>query len=146
MASMMTSTFTLSTSIHVIIIIIIIINSNVLFGPSYGAYISQLIRYARCCTYYHDFRYCHKRPVNRLLSQGYKVNQLRIFTQILGQVPTVKILSLLIIYRICHLECHLNTIVAVCEVVMHEADNAYLIWSTWLCLSAGPVSHGRLRW
>ena len=40
-------------------------------GPSYGVYISQLIRYARCCSHYDDFRYHHKCLVDRLLSQGY---------------------------------------------------------------------------
>ena len=35
--------------------------------------------------------------------------------------------------RICHLEYHFNTIVAVCAGVMHEADITYSIWSTWLC-------------
>ena len=33
--------------------------SNIHSGPSYGVYISQLIRYARCCSHYDDFRYCH---------------------------------------------------------------------------------------
>ena len=50
------------------------LSSNIPSGPSYGVYISQLIRYARCCTYYDDFGYRHKLPVNRLLSQGYKAN------------------------------------------------------------------------
>ena len=35
-------------------------SSNIPSGPSYGVYISQLIRYARCCSHYDDFRYCHK--------------------------------------------------------------------------------------
>ena len=35
-------------------------NSNMSSGPSYGVYISLLIRYARCCSHYDDFRYCHK--------------------------------------------------------------------------------------
>ena len=39
--------------------------------PSYGAYISQLIRHARCSSYYDDFRYRHKCLVDELLSQGY---------------------------------------------------------------------------
>ena len=34
-------------------------------------WISQLIRYARCCSHYDDFRYRHKCLVDRLLSQGY---------------------------------------------------------------------------
>ena len=50
-------------------------------GPSYGVYISQLIRYARCCTYYDDFGYRHKLLVDRVLSQGYKVNRLRLSFQ-----------------------------------------------------------------
>ena len=37
-------------------------------SPSYGVYISQLIRYARCCSYYDDFGYRHKLLVDRLLS------------------------------------------------------------------------------
>ena len=39
--------------------------------PFYGVYISQLIRYARCCSHYDEFRYCYKCLVDRLLSQGY---------------------------------------------------------------------------
>ena len=46
-------------------------SSNIPSDPSYGVYISQLIRYARCCSYYDDFRYRHKCLVDRLLSQGY---------------------------------------------------------------------------
>ena len=37
---------------------------------------SQLIRYARCCSHYDDFRYRHKCLVDRLLSQGYKALRL----------------------------------------------------------------------
>ena len=46
------------------------LSSNIPSGPSYGVYISQLIRYAQCCSHYDDFRYCHKCLVDRLLSQG----------------------------------------------------------------------------
>ena len=48
------------------------LSSNIPSGPSYGVYISQLIRYARCCSHYEDFRYHHKCLVDRLLSQGYR--------------------------------------------------------------------------
>ena len=40
-------------------------------GPSYGVYISQLIRYARYCSCYDDFRHRHKCLVDQLMSQGY---------------------------------------------------------------------------
>ena len=52
------------------------LSSNIPSGPSYGVYISQLIRYARCCSHYNDFRYRHKCLVDRLLSQGYKALRL----------------------------------------------------------------------
>ena len=47
------------------------LSRNIPSGPSYGAYISQLIRYARFYSHYDDFRYRHKCLVDRLLSQGY---------------------------------------------------------------------------
>ena len=39
------------------------LSSNIPSGPSYGVYISQLIRYAPCCSH-NDFRYCHKHLVD----------------------------------------------------------------------------------
>ena len=42
------------------------LSSNIPSSPSYGVYISQLIRYARCCSYYDDFGYRHKLLVDRL--------------------------------------------------------------------------------
>ena len=39
-------------------------SSNILSGHSYGVYISQLIRYARCCSHNDDFRYRHKHLVD----------------------------------------------------------------------------------
>ena len=44
--------------------------SNLPSGPSYGVYILQLIRYARCWSHHYNFRYRHKCLVDRLLSQG----------------------------------------------------------------------------
>ena len=37
---------------------------------SYGVYVLQLIRYARCCSHYDDFRYRHRCLVDRLWYQG----------------------------------------------------------------------------
>ena len=53
------------------------LSSNTPSGSSYGVYISQLIGYARCCSYYGDFRHRHKMPVERLVSQGYRYERLR---------------------------------------------------------------------
>ena len=36
------------------------LSSNIPSGPSYGVYISQLMRYARCLSPFYDFRYRHK--------------------------------------------------------------------------------------
>ena len=48
---------------------------NIPSAPAYGVYVSQLIRYAHCCSNYSDFLLCHKALVTRLLSQGYKVDR-----------------------------------------------------------------------
>ena len=50
------------------------LSSNIPSGPLYGVYTLQLIRYARCCTYYDELGYRHKLPVDRLLYHGHKVN------------------------------------------------------------------------
>ena len=51
-------------------------------------YISQLIRRARCCSYYNDFGYHHKLLVDRLLSQGYEEKRLRnSFKKFNGRYP-----------------------------------------------------------
>ena len=47
------------------------LSNNMPSGLSYGVYISQLIRYARCCSHHDDFSFRHKCLVDRLLSQGY---------------------------------------------------------------------------
>ena len=47
------------------------LSSNVLSRSSYSVYISQLIKYAWCCSHYDDFRYRHKCLADRLLSQSY---------------------------------------------------------------------------
>ena len=53
------------------------LSNNIPSGPFYGAYIWQLIRYARCCSYYDDFRHRNKMLVERLVSQGYRYVRLR---------------------------------------------------------------------
>ena len=52
------------------------LSRNIPSGHSYGVYISQFIRYARCCSHYDDLRYHHKYLVDRFLSQGYKALRL----------------------------------------------------------------------
>ena len=64
------------------------LSSNIPSSPSYGVYISQFIRYARCCSYYDDFGYRHRLLVDRLLSQGYEVKRLRnSFKKFYGRYP-----------------------------------------------------------
>ena len=45
--------------------------SHICLGLVVSVQIKQLIRYARCCSHYDDFRYRQKCLVDRLLSQGY---------------------------------------------------------------------------
>ena len=64
------------------------LSSNIPSRLSFGVYISQLIKYARCCSYYDDFGYRHKLLVDRLLSQGYEVKRLRnSFKKFCGRYP-----------------------------------------------------------
>ena len=84
--------------------------SNIPSDPSYSVHISQHNFYKMSHISWWLW-YRHKPLVNRLLSQGNKANWLRNFFW----TYTVKVLSIFIIYRICHLECHFNIIVAICE-------------------------------
>ena len=136
------------------------LSSNIPSGPSYGVYISQLIRYARCCSHYDDFRYRHKCLVDRLLSQGYKALRLeKSFKKFYGRYQDLiekyrRSVSAMVsdsfpgqflfnmwqeFSRFCYLHgfvtwicLYLNLLLAVTG-VMHEADDAYSIWSTWSC-------------
>ena len=53
------------------------LSSKIPPGSSYGVYIAQLIRYARCCSHYDDFRQSYKMLVERLVSQVYRYEHLR---------------------------------------------------------------------
>ena len=46
-------------------------------APSYGVYISQLTRYARCCSYLHDFNKRNLNITKKLLQQGFRFHKLR---------------------------------------------------------------------
>ena len=46
-------------------------------SPSYGEYISQLIRLASVCSNVHDFNNRNKRLTSKLLKQGYRYHKLR---------------------------------------------------------------------
>ena len=72
------------------IVTFLFLSSNIPSASSYGVYISQIVRYARCCTYYDDIGYHHKFQVDRVLSQGYKANRLRnSFQKFYGRYPDV---------------------------------------------------------
>ena len=47
--------------------------------PSYGVYISQLIRFARVCSHVDDFNTCNQCLTAKLLKQGYRYHKLRKF-------------------------------------------------------------------
>ena len=45
--------------------------------PSYGIYISQLVRFARCCTSVFDFHSKNFQITSKLLTQGYRYHKLQ---------------------------------------------------------------------
>ena len=53
------------------------LDSNVPRRPSYGVYISQLIRFARVCSHVDDFNTRNKCLTAKLLKQGYRYHKLR---------------------------------------------------------------------
>ena len=64
------------------------LSSNIPSSPSYGVYISQLIRYARCCSYYDDLGVCQQKVYGDIQSQGYEVKCLRnLFKKFYGRYP-----------------------------------------------------------
>ena len=50
--------------------------SNIPLSPAYGVYISQCVRYARACTFYHDFLIRCRLLSSKLLNQGYTRSKL----------------------------------------------------------------------
>ena len=44
---------------------------NILAPPAYGVFVSQLIRYARACSLYHDFIWRARQLPTKLLTRGY---------------------------------------------------------------------------
>ena len=53
------------------------LNGNVLRQPSYGIYISQLVRFATCCTTILDFNSQNLQIISKLLTPGYRYHKLR---------------------------------------------------------------------
>ena len=53
------------------------LDGNVPRRPSYGVYISQLIRFARVCSHVDDFNTRNKCLTAKLLKQGYRYHKLR---------------------------------------------------------------------
>ena len=54
------------------IINFLFLSSNKQSAPSYGVYISQLVRYARASSHYTDFKYRSVIPTQKLLQQSYE--------------------------------------------------------------------------
>ena len=53
------------------------LNDDVPRRPSYGVYISQLIRFSRVCSHVDDFNTRNKCLTAKLLKQGYRYHKLR---------------------------------------------------------------------
>ena len=57
------------------------LDSNIPTSPAYGVYISQLIRYARACSNYNDFCTRSRTLIDKLITQGYTKEKLKIATK-----------------------------------------------------------------
>ena len=119
--------------------------SNIPSASAYGVCASQLLRYVRCYSNYSDFLLRHRALVTRLLLQGYKVNRLSNtfkkfygrHTDLVGQYK--KNACLMFADSISQNDFHFFMDLPMVELiklaemagVMHEADHAYSIRSTW---------------
>ena len=65
------------TSDFLLLIIYNLLSRDVPRLPSYGIYISQLVRFARCCTSVLDFHSKNLLFTSKLLTQGYRYHKLR---------------------------------------------------------------------
>ena len=54
------------------------LDSNIPSSPAYGVFISQLIRYARACSDYNDFKTRSKVLTSKLAKQGYDNTKLKV--------------------------------------------------------------------
>ena len=57
------------------------ISSNIPESPAYGVYISQLIRYARACSFYCDFTSRAQALTDKLITQGYVKSKLKVYAK-----------------------------------------------------------------
>ncbi len=53
------------------------LDSNIPILPAYGVYVSRLVCFARACSDMSDFVTRHNLLVNKLVTQGYEVKDLR---------------------------------------------------------------------
>jgi hypothetical protein len=53
------------------------LSGNIPSKQSYGVFVSQLIRYARCCQHLEHFSHRTKMLVDKLTNQGFKLNLLK---------------------------------------------------------------------
>ena len=93
------------------------LSSNIPSGPSYGVYVSLLIRYARSCSQYDDFRYHRKCLVDRLLSQGYLLFSYDVIKKNVMQNRS---------YRSKHLKCYRQWHFLLLYQVLWHSDQRFL--------------------
>ncbi len=63
--------------VFLLLTFLIFLSGNVPTSQSYGVFISQLIRYARCCQKFVDFKERTSALVRRLIKQNFKLSTLR---------------------------------------------------------------------
>ena len=118
-------------------------SSNIPSAPFYGVYASQLIRYSCCCSNYSDFLSSHRVPGDKTCHRVIKFNRLTNtfkkfygrHTDLVGQYKK----NVCQMFADCTSENDFSPGFVKAELiklakiagVMHEADHAYSIQSTW---------------
>jgi hypothetical protein len=73
--------------------------SNIPSLPAYGVYISQLIRYARACSTYHQFLNRDSLMTNKLMSQGFLSCRLQAAFRNVTVITTIKFANIQPFFR-----------------------------------------------
>ena len=76
------------------------LDNDITIAPAYGIYISQLMRYARTCSFYLDLLQLHRFLSTKLLIQGFLQNRLIVsFKQLFGRYQRLMKSILSLAYR-----------------------------------------------
>jgi hypothetical protein len=111
--------------------------SNIPASPTYGVYISQLIRYARVCSAYYQFLVRGSILTKKLMSQGFQMSRLQAaFRKFYGRYNDLVLFThTTFLWATCCLMCFITIVKLFFTLIFTTVHTVYLIWkkgSRWV--------------